>query len=74
MRRILSGIQPSGIFHLGNYFGMMQRMIAYQNQADSPAPDGKKNNQLFVFIANYHALTLKPDPEKLRATNARNGC
>ncbi len=66
MRRILSGIQPSGIFHLGNYFGMMQRMIAYQNQEDSPASDGKKNNQLFVFIANYHALTLKPDPEKLQ--------
>ena len=40
--RILSGIQPSGALHLGNYFGMMQRMIRYQETSD-----------LFCFIANY---------------------
>ena len=44
--RILSGIQPSGSFHIGNYFGMMRKMIEYQEQ-----------HELFCFIANLHALT-----------------
>jgi len=44
--RILSGIQPSGSLHLGNYFGMMKPMIDYQDRSE-----------LFVFIANLHALT-----------------
>lgn len=44
--RILSGIQPSGSLHLGNYFGMMKKMIEYQ-----------EHEELFCFIANYHAMT-----------------
>ncbi len=56
-RRVLSGIQPSGTLHLGNYFGMMKP--ALEMQAD---PD----NQCFYFIADYHALTQTPDPELLR--------
>lgn len=53
--RILSGIQPSGRPHLGNYFGMMQPSILLQEQGDA-----------FYFIANYHALTSTHDPEELR--------
>ncbi len=56
-KRVLSGIQPSGTLHLGNYFGMMKP--ALELQAD---PD----NQCFYFIADYHALTQIPDPELLR--------
>ncbi|MGE4343354.1 MAG: tryptophan--tRNA ligase [Geoalkalibacter sp.] len=52
--RILSGIQPSGNLHLGNYFGMMKKMIAYQ-----------KNEDLFCFIANYHAMTSVSDGKAL---------
>lgn len=55
MKRVLSGIQPSGQLHLGNYFGMMQRMIQYQEE-----------NDLFCFIVNYHALTTITDGELLR--------
>ena len=54
MKRVLSGIQPSGDLHLGNYFGMMSRMIKYQEESE-----------LFCFIANYHALTTVPDSEML---------
>ena len=32
--RVLSGIQSSGTLHLGNYFGMMKRMIKYQNESE----------------------------------------
>jgi len=53
--RVLSGIQPSGSLHIGNYFGMMKPMIAYQEQAE-----------LFVFIVNYHALTTIQDGEVLK--------
>ncbi len=42
MPRILSGIQPSGVLHIGNYFGMIQRAIALQNEGET-----------FYFIANY---------------------
>lgn len=53
--RILSGIQPTGVLHLGNYFGMMQSAIELQEQG-----------QAFYFIADYHALTTQFDPEQLR--------
>ncbi|MEN8717048.1 MAG: tryptophan--tRNA ligase [Sulfurovum sp.] len=52
--RILSGIQPSGTIHIGNYFGMIKKMIESQN-------DG----ELFAFIASYHALTSVKDKELL---------
>lgn len=44
--RILSGIQPSGTIHIGNYFGMIKKMIESQDEGE-----------LFAFIASYHALT-----------------
>ncbi len=52
--RILSGIQPSGSLHIGNYFGMMKKMIDYQQQGE-----------LFCFIANYHAMTTVSDGKAL---------
>lgn len=53
--RILSGIQPSGKLHLGNYFGMMR-----------PALDLQKEGDAFLFIADYHALTSVTDPRAMR--------
>jgi tryptophanyl-tRNA synthetase len=52
--KILSGIQPSGQLHIGNYFGMMQPMI-----------HNMENGELYVFIVNLHALTSLHDKEKL---------
>jgi tryptophanyl-tRNA synthetase len=52
---VLSGIQPSGNLHIGNYFGMMKRMIEYQEK-----------NELFCFIVNFHALTSVFDNKQLR--------
>ena len=53
--RILSGIQSSGVLHIGNYFGMIQPAVALQAEGEA-----------FYFIANYHALTSVRDPETLR--------
>lgn len=58
--RILSGIQPSGILHIGNYFGMIQPAIALQEKGEA-----------FYFIANYHALTSVRDPAVLRENSRR---
>src|SRR5438132_3310285 len=54
-KRILSGVQPSGKIHLGNYFGAIKQHIALQNEA-----------LCFYFIADYHALTTVRDPRTLR--------
>ena len=56
MMRVLSGIQPSGKLHIGNYFGMMKPAIELQALGEA-----------FLFIANYHALTSVQDPARLRA-------
>ncbi|MBI1913844.1 MAG: tryptophan--tRNA ligase [Planctomycetes bacterium] len=53
-KRILSGVQPSGKLHLGNYFGAVKQHIALQDEAE-----------VFYFIADYHALTTIQDPKSL---------
>ena len=55
MKRILSGIKPTGAPHLGNYFGMMKPAIEWQDKGEA-----------FYFIADYHALTSVHDPKALR--------
>ncbi len=54
-KRILSGVQPSGTLHIGNYFGMMK-----------PALEMQQPHTCFYFIADYHALTQIPEPQQLR--------
>lgn len=54
--RVLSGIQPSGQLHIGNYFGMMKPMIEWQEKSE-----------LYCFIVNLHALTSVTDGKLLAA-------
>jgi len=56
-RRVLSGIQPSGKLHLGNYFGAIKQHIESQND---PV-------ERFFFIADYHSMTTLTDPAERRA-------
>lgn len=53
--RILTGIQPSGALHLGNYFGAMRPAIELQEKGEA-----------FYFIADYHSMTSLTDPVKRR--------
>lgn len=53
--RILSGIQPSGALHIGNYLGAIQQYIGLQH-----------GNEAYYFVADYHALTSVRDAGKLR--------
>ena len=54
--RILSGVQPSGTLHLGNYFGAMRQHVALQHEGEA-----------YYFIADFHALTTVQDRERLPA-------
>ena len=58
--RILSGIQPSGILHAGNYFGMMKPSIELQDQGEA-----------FYFIADYHSMTSLYDASLRREYTQR---
>src|SRR5215475_4613398 len=56
-KRILSGVQPSGKLHLGNYFGAIRQHIELQHEGEC-----------FYFIADYHALTtVRESAERLSA-------
>lgn len=56
MKRILTGVQPSGTLHIGNYFGAMR-----------PILDLQEGNEVFIFLADLHALTSLRDADRLRA-------
>jgi tryptophanyl-tRNA synthetase len=53
-QRVISGAKPTGRIHLGNYFGMIKQVL-----------DLQKENEVFLFIADYHALINEHDPKKL---------
>jgi len=54
MKRILTGLQPTGCITLGNYIGAIKQMVKYQNEYDS-----------FIFVADMHAITVPQNPEEL---------
>ena len=55
MKRVLTGIQPSGVPHIGNFFGAIRQVLELQKMGES-----------FVFIADLHSLTTSPKAEDLR--------
>jgi tryptophanyl-tRNA synthetase len=54
MKRILTGLQPSGNITLGNYIGAIKPMVNYQHEFEP-----------FIFVADMHAITVPQDPQKL---------
>ena len=55
MKRMLSGIKPTGELTLGNYIGALRNFVKYQD-----------DYELYVFIANLHCVTVYQDPKELR--------
>lgn len=56
MSTILTALQPSGVLHIGNYFGAIEPFVRLQ----------QKRNENFLFIVDYHAITVPQEPEKLK--------
>ena len=54
MKRVLTGIKPTGLPHIGNYFGAIKPALSLCQTYDS-----------FYFIADYHALTTIKDPKRM---------
>ena len=54
-KRVLTGLQPTGVITLGNYIGAIKQMVDYQEEYDS-----------YIFIADMHAITVSQDPTELR--------
>ena len=54
MKKILTGLQPTGVITLGNYIGAIKQMVKYQDQYDS-----------YLFVADLHAITIPQDKEQL---------
>lgn len=57
MKRIVSGIRPTGSLHLGNYFGALQNFIRLQQTDDT---------ECYFFVADYHSLTTHPHPDDIK--------
>lgn len=57
MKRLLTGLKPTGDLTLGNFIGGIKPLIDFQNDS---------NNEIFLFVADLHALTVHQDPELLR--------
>ena len=55
MKRVLSGLQPSGQLHIGNYAGAIQQFLQMQ-----------KDHEMYIFVASYHALTSSRSATDLR--------
>ena len=56
--RIFSGIQPTGTFHIGNYFGAIRNWAALQDEVEC-----------IYCVVDYHAITIDIDPQALRAAS-----
>lgn len=61
--RVLTGLQPSGKLHLGNYFASIKQMVDMQEQ-----------NEMFMFIANYHAMTSLSEAKALKQNTFDAAC
>jgi len=56
MAKVLTALQPSGVLHIGNYFGAIEPFVKLQDSG----------NTNVLFVVDYHAITVPQDPEKLR--------
>ena len=62
-QRVVSGVQPSGALHLGNYLGALKKFVVLQDQIPT-----------FIFVADLHAITQWQDPKLLaNQTDPRGG-
>ena len=59
-KRMISGIKPTGMLTLGNYIGALKQFIQFQNEYD-----------MYIFLADLHALTLPIDPKELKENSER---
>jgi len=66
LQRVLSGVQPTGSLHLGNYLGAIRQWVDFQNQPDTEDEDGNIiKTENFFCVVDLHAITMPHDPKEL---------
>lgn len=66
IRRVLSGVQPTGSLHLGNYLGAIRQWVDFQNAPDQTDNEGNiVRTENFFCVVDLHAITLPHDPKEL---------
>ena len=70
-RRILSGVQPTGSLHLGNYLGSIRQWVKFQDEECEPIIDEEKGLKIvtenYFCVVDLHAITMPHDPTELEA-------
>lgn len=66
IRRVLSGVQPTGSLHLGNYLGAIRQWVDFQNEPDHIDEDGNiVKTENYFCVVDLHAITMPHDPKDL---------
>jgi hypothetical protein len=66
IRRVLSGVQPTGSLHLGNYLGAIRQWVIFQNTAATSDEEGNPvQTENFFCVVDLHAITMPHDPKDL---------
>jgi hypothetical protein len=64
--RVLSGVQPTGSLHLGNYLGAIRQWVDFQNNEQSDEDGNVVPVENFFCVVDLHAITMPHDPKELR--------
>ena len=67
-RRVLSGVQPTGSLHLGNYLGAIRQWVEFQNNIAAESTDDEGNivrTENFFCVVDLHAITMPHEPKDL---------
>lgn len=66
VKRILSGVQPTGSLHLGNYLGAIRQWVDFQNSPSNKDDEGHEiRTESFFCVVDLHAITMPHDPKEL---------
>jgi len=72
-RRILSGVQPTGTIHLGNYLGAIKQWVDFQNAPNESDEDGNIiQHENFFCVVDLHAITMPHDPKELSESTMKS--
>jgi hypothetical protein len=64
--RVLSGVQPTGSLHLGNYLGAIRQWVNFQNEGDKEDEEGNIiQTENYFCVVDLHAITMPHDPKEL---------
>ncbi len=70
LRRILSGVQPTGSLHLGNYLGAIRQWVEFQNDVSTEDEEGNPiRTENFFCVVDLHAITMPHDPQALQESS-----